>query len=63
MATSPDPSAEIRARLQTAITRLEGIARGSGALDMLDTLASIGLVEHELEIAKAAARHALRGQP
>jgi hypothetical protein len=60
-----DPSDEIRARLQTAITRLEYYARGTGSLrlELLDVLVTIGLVEHELEMVKSAARHALRAPP
>jgi hypothetical protein len=57
-----DPSDEIRARLQVAIIRLEAYARSSGSLrsELLDILVAIGLAEHELEAAKALARHAFR---
>jgi len=57
-----DPSDEIRARLQTAITRLDHFARSTGSLrqELLDVLVAIGLAEHELEAAKALARHAFR---
>jgi hypothetical protein len=57
-----DPSDEIRARLQTAIQRLERYATGTGSLrqELLDVLAVVGLVEHELEMVKSAARQALR---
>jgi hypothetical protein len=57
-----DPSDEIRARLQTAITRLEHYAKGSGSLrlELLDVLVVIGLAEHELDMAKSTARDALR---
>jgi hypothetical protein len=57
-----DPSDEIRARLQVAIIRLEPYAQSAGSLrgELLDVLVAIGLAEHELEAAKAIARHALR---
>jgi hypothetical protein len=57
-----DPSDAIRARMQTAIVRLEYYARGTGSLknEMLDVLATVGLVESELEGVKAAARAFLR---
>jgi hypothetical protein len=57
-----DPSDEIRARLQTAIARLDHFAHGSGSLrsELLDVLVCVGLVEHELELVKSAARQALR---
>jgi hypothetical protein len=61
--TYHDSSAEIRARAATAATRLEGIAKGTGPLDYLDTLASLGLVEHELEIAASLCRQQLRAAP
>jgi hypothetical protein len=57
-----DPSDEIRARLQTAIQRLERFAHGSGSLrqELLDVLVVVGLAEHELELIKSVVRHALR---
>jgi hypothetical protein len=57
-----DPSDEIRARLQSAIARLDHYARSAGSLrsELLDVLVAIGLAEHELEAAKAIARHAFR---
>ena len=57
-----DPSDEIRARLQTAIGRLDHYARSTGSLrqELLDVLVVVGLVEHELELVKSAARQALR---
>jgi hypothetical protein len=55
-----DPSDEIRERMRNAIGLLEGYANRSGPLEMLEVLSVLGLVEHEIDMAREAAHHALR---
>lgn len=57
-----DPCTQIRTRLQTAIRLCERYANRSGPFrdEMLDVLAMLGMAEHEIEMARVAAQHALR---
>jgi hypothetical protein len=57
-----DPSDEIRARLQTVVRLAESYGNRSGSFadDMLGVLAMTGMIEHEIELIRAAAHHALR---
>ena len=55
-----DPSDKIRERMRNAIGLLAGYANRSGPLDMLEVLTTLGLVEHEIDMAREAAHHALR---
>jgi hypothetical protein len=54
------PSDQIRSHLQTAILLLERYAKRPGPLDMLDVLAVLGMVEHEIDMAREVAHRALR---
>jgi hypothetical protein len=59
----PDPSDQIRARLQNAIRLLDSYARRPGSFqnELLDLLAVVGLAEAELDTIRAVAHHELRG--
>jgi hypothetical protein len=55
-------SDEIRNRMRNAIAHLDRYANRSGSFDgeWLDTLATIGLAEHELDMIREIVHHALR---
>jgi hypothetical protein len=57
-----DPSNEIRSRLQTVARLAESYGNRSGSFadDMLGVLAATGMIEHEIELIRGAAHHALR---
>jgi hypothetical protein len=55
-----NPSDEIRERMRNATDLLAGYANRSGSFEMLDVLAVLGMVEHQIDMAREVAHHALR---